>query len=592
MSTYSFSPCSCGSSMPRPTEIPRELAAPLLAASMIPGPPPVITAYPALTRPAEIRVASSYCAVPSRARDEPNIDTAMPSPASRPNPSTNSAWIRSTRQGSVCTQSLGPRRSSRRWSVVVLGIARPRSMAGPCRRILRRDSGSTLTILPLAAHPMVAQDLVQREPVVLGPLGQPPEHEHARHAEVTAGEAADPAAADADRPRGGLPPGQLRAGGDVDDVRGRRQHGARAELGAGPHPGAVHHHGPRSDERVVLDHHGHRVRGLQHAADADPAGQMHVPADLGAGADGGPGVHHRALLDAGTDVDERGHEHHARREVAAPAGDRAGHHPDPVEAGLERHPVVVAEGPGAGTLHRQQPESQHDRLLGALVHADLTGHRVGPGHPGLARVEGVHRGGHDRAGAGVVAAHLGPPCPQLVKARVELGIAHLRSLNHRVPSGGVPRKRRSRYLTPVILLVVVALAAGVYLAVRLAAATRRSHSIPSRRRSRRPSPGWPTAGGCRPARSPWRTRPPCKRPTCTTPTTVTGTRSACSSSGPRRAGARPASSSTRCTPAPGFSVRSPGSAATSGCRCPRRHRRCSTARTVPPTRSTSPWRPG
>src|SRR5215475_9812227 len=206
----------------------------------------------------------SYCGVPGLALEEPNTDTALPSSASRPNPSTNSAWIRSTRHGSVCTQSLGPRRSSNRWSVVVLGIARPRSMAGPWRRVLRRDSGSTLMILPSAGDPMVAEDLVQREPVVPGPLGQPPEHKHARHAEVAAGERAGPGAADADRPRGRLPPWQLLTGRDVDDVRGRGQHGARAELGTGPHPGAIHHHGPGADERLVLDHHGHRVGRLQH----------------------------------------------------------------------------------------------------------------------------------------------------------------------------------------------------------------------------------------------------------------------------------------------------------------------------------------
>ena len=48
------------------------------------------------------------------ARDDPKTATARPSSASRPKPSTNSAWIRITRQGSVCTQSLGPRRSSNR----------------------------------------------------------------------------------------------------------------------------------------------------------------------------------------------------------------------------------------------------------------------------------------------------------------------------------------------------------------------------------------------------------------------------------------------------------------------------------------------
>src|SRR5262245_37369241 len=157
-------------------------------------------------------MAMSYCGVPARAREEPNTDTALPISASRPNPSTNSAWIRSTRHGSMCTQSLGPRRSSRRWSVVVLGIARPRSMAGPWRRILRRDSGSTLMILPSAADPVITEDLVQREPVMPNPLKQPPKHEHARHAEVAAGKGADPAAADADRPHRSLAPGQFGTG--------------------------------------------------------------------------------------------------------------------------------------------------------------------------------------------------------------------------------------------------------------------------------------------------------------------------------------------------------------------------------------------
>jgi len=36
--------CSCGNSMLRPTDLPPPCAAPLLAASMMPGPPPVMTA--------------------------------------------------------------------------------------------------------------------------------------------------------------------------------------------------------------------------------------------------------------------------------------------------------------------------------------------------------------------------------------------------------------------------------------------------------------------------------------------------------------------------------------------------------------------
>src|SRR5437667_347327 len=130
MSTNSFSPCSCGNSMPRPTEIPCALAAPLLAASMMPGPPPVLTAYPA----------------------------------------------------------------------------------------------------------------------VAGPLGQPPQYEHAGHAEVSAGEAPDPRAADTDRPGRRLALGQFLAGRDVDDVGRRGQDGARAELGAGPDPGPLHHHRAGADE--------------------------------------------------------------------------------------------------------------------------------------------------------------------------------------------------------------------------------------------------------------------------------------------------------------------------------------------------------
>ena len=65
-------------------------------------------------------------------RADPNTVTARGTSASEPNPSTNSAWMRSTRHGSVCTQSLGPRESSNRWSVVVDSLRRSRrSTTGP-----------------------------------------------------------------------------------------------------------------------------------------------------------------------------------------------------------------------------------------------------------------------------------------------------------------------------------------------------------------------------------------------------------------------------------------------------------------------------
>src|SRR5437868_13441982 len=47
MSTQSLSFCSNGSSMPSPTETPPASLVPLLTASIMPGPPPVMTANPA-----------------------------------------------------------------------------------------------------------------------------------------------------------------------------------------------------------------------------------------------------------------------------------------------------------------------------------------------------------------------------------------------------------------------------------------------------------------------------------------------------------------------------------------------------------------
>src|SRR5580693_1061913 len=174
--------------------------------------------------------AVRYAWLPRWVRAEPKIETAGPSSASRPNPSTNSAWIRSTRQGSVCTQSAVPRRSSSRWSVA-------------------------------------------------GALGEALEHEQARHAERAAGEGPREGSADADRPGGRLAAGQFGAGLGVDDVGGRGEDGARAEHGAPPYPGPADHHAARADHDLVLDYHRHRVRRFEHAADADAARQVDVLAD-------------------------------------------------------------------------------------------------------------------------------------------------------------------------------------------------------------------------------------------------------------------------------------------------------------------------
>ena len=106
--------------------------APLFVAAITPGPPPVMTAKPARASAAPRRSPSAQSGWSSGVRAEPNTLTAGPSSASAPKPSTNSDWMRSTRQGSECTQSVGPRLSSSRWSVVVPGTSLPRSVTGPC----------------------------------------------------------------------------------------------------------------------------------------------------------------------------------------------------------------------------------------------------------------------------------------------------------------------------------------------------------------------------------------------------------------------------------------------------------------------------
>ena len=81
----------------------------------------------------------------------------------------------------------------------------------------------------------------------------------------------------------------------------------------------------RADEAAVLDDHRPRARRLEHAADADAAGEVARRADLRAGADGGPGVDHRARADPRADVHVAGHHDHARLEERAVAHDARRH---------------------------------------------------------------------------------------------------------------------------------------------------------------------------------------------------------------------------------------------------------------------------
>ena len=61
----SFIPCSCGSSIPKPTESPPPSWQPRFAASITPGPPPVTTAQPASAKRRAVSRASSYGRDPS-----------------------------------------------------------------------------------------------------------------------------------------------------------------------------------------------------------------------------------------------------------------------------------------------------------------------------------------------------------------------------------------------------------------------------------------------------------------------------------------------------------------------------------------------
>src|ERR1700682_47308 len=117
--TYSLRPCSKGSSIFRPTDRPRPSRAPMFAASMVPGPPPVMMAKPRRARSAASARAAAYIGSGGRTRAEPKNVTAGPTVASAEKQATNSAWVRSTRQGSLSRNSgaLSGRSSSLRSSI-------------------------------------------------------------------------------------------------------------------------------------------------------------------------------------------------------------------------------------------------------------------------------------------------------------------------------------------------------------------------------------------------------------------------------------------------------------------------------------------
>jgi hypothetical protein len=79
----------------------------------------------------------------------------------------------------------------------------------------------------------------------------------------------------------------------------------------------------RADEAIVLDDDGLGLQRLQHAADADAAGNVHALADLRAGADRRPGVDHGRFIDIGAEIDEGRHQHDVSGDEGRAADDGA-----------------------------------------------------------------------------------------------------------------------------------------------------------------------------------------------------------------------------------------------------------------------------
>ncbi len=136
--TYSLSPVSNGSSMPSPTDTPARLGGALVGGLHDAGAAAGDGRVAGLGQPAPSSTAAAYIGWSVGVRAEPNTLTAGPTSARVPKPSTNSDWMRMTRHGSECTQSVSPRLSSSRWSVVVDCTWSCRRITGPWWRVPRR----------------------------------------------------------------------------------------------------------------------------------------------------------------------------------------------------------------------------------------------------------------------------------------------------------------------------------------------------------------------------------------------------------------------------------------------------------------------
>src|SRR5579862_4181045 len=143
VSTYGFAPCSNGNSMLHPTECPPPSRHPLLAASMMPGPAPVMIENPERASSFAVSSAARYCGSSGPVLAEPKTDTPLSIPASVSNPSINSLMILSTRQGSVRVKSTCGPATWRSFSSSVIGgrsrIDSSTTRTAPERRLASRS---------------------------------------------------------------------------------------------------------------------------------------------------------------------------------------------------------------------------------------------------------------------------------------------------------------------------------------------------------------------------------------------------------------------------------------------------------------------
>src|SRR5581483_913845 len=138
-----------------------------------------------------------------------------------------------------------------------------------------RASKSVMGEGPSRGGAVFAEDVVQ--PALVVPLAFEVAHDQrAEQAELATRVGAGPRGRDDQRPRGHVPAPDFLARLRVDDGDRRAEDHAGAEERALPHARTVDHHAPRSDDAVVFDDDRRGARRLEHATDADAAGQVDI----------------------------------------------------------------------------------------------------------------------------------------------------------------------------------------------------------------------------------------------------------------------------------------------------------------------------